>query len=94
VPKLHSKISSMEKGAYKVIAVGLEDDPFPWRSTIRDFPEFINVLGLGKWQNEIAKNYGVNATPTYIILDKDKKITARPEELDDVLKLLSKEPTN
>jgi thiol-disulfide isomerase/thioredoxin len=94
VPKLHSKISSMEKGAYKVIAVGLEDDPFPWRSKIRDFPEFINVLGLGKWQNEIAKNYGVNATPTYIILDKDKKITARPEELDDVFKILSTEPTN
>ena len=94
VPKLHSKISSMKKGAYKVIAVGLEGGPFPWRSKILDFPEFINVLGLGKWQNEIAKNYGVNATPTYIILDKDKKITARPEELDDVLKLLSKEPTN
>jgi thiol-disulfide isomerase/thioredoxin len=94
VPKLHSKISSMEKGAYKVIAVGLEDDPYAWRNKIRDFPEFINVLGLGKWKNEIGKNYGVNSTPTYIILDKDKKITARPKELDDILKLLSKEPTN
>jgi thiol-disulfide isomerase/thioredoxin len=94
VPKLHSKISSMEKGVFKVIAVGLEDDPYAWRNKIQDFPEFINVLGLGKWQNEIGKNYGVNSTPTYIILDKDKKITARPEELDDVLKLLSKKPTN
>jgi thiol-disulfide isomerase/thioredoxin len=94
VPKLHSKISSMEKGVFKVIAVGLEDDPYAWRNKIQDFPEFINVLGLGKWQNEIGKNYGVNSTPTYIILDKDKKITARPEELDDVLKLLSKKLTN
>jgi thiol-disulfide isomerase/thioredoxin len=94
VPKLHSKISSMEKGAYKVIAVGLEDDPYAWRNKIQAFPEFINVLGLGKWQNEIGKNYGVNSTPTYVILDKDKRITAKPEELDDVLKLLSKEPTN
>jgi len=94
VPKLHSKISSMEKGAYKVIAVGLEDDPYAWRNKIKDFPEFINVLGLGKWQNEIGKNYGVNATPTYIILDKDKKITARPQELEEVLKVLSKETTN
>ena len=90
VPKLHSKVSSMEKGAYKVIAVGLEDDPYAWRNKIQAFPEFINVLGLGKWQNEIGKNYGVNSTPTYIILDKDKKITARPQGLDDVLKLLSK----
>ena len=94
VPKLHSKVSSMEKGAYKVIAVGLEDEPYAWRNKIHDFPEFINVLGLGKWQNEIGKNYGVMATPSYFILDKDKKITARPEELEDVFKLISKEPTN
>jgi thiol-disulfide isomerase/thioredoxin len=94
VPKLHSKISSMKQGAYKVIAVGLEDERYAWRNKIQDLPEFINVLGLGKWQNEIGKSYGVNSTPTYIVLDKDKKITARPEELDDVLKLLSREPTN
>ena len=84
----------MEKGAYKVIAVGLEDEPYDWRNTIHDFPEFINVLGLGKWQNEIGKNYGVRATPSYFILDKDKKITAKPEELEDVFKLIAKEPTN
>ncbi len=94
VPQLHSKISSMEKGAYKVIAIGLEDDSYAWKNKIQSFPEFINVLGLGKWQNEIGKNYGVNATPTYIILDKDKKITARPQKLEDVLQLLSKEPSH
>ena len=84
----------MEKGAYKVIAIGLEDDSYAWKNKILAFPEFINVLGLGKWQNEIGKNYGVNATPTYIILDKDKKITARPQKLEDVLQLLSKEPSH
>ncbi len=94
VPQLHSKISSMEKGAYKVIAIGLEDDSYAWKNKIQSFPEFINVLGLGKWQNEIGKNYGVNATPTYIILDKDKKIRARPQKLEDVLQLLSKEPSH
>jgi thiol-disulfide isomerase/thioredoxin len=88
VPKLHSKISSLEKGAYKVIAVGLEDEPYDWRNKIHDFPKFINVLGLGKWQNEIGKNYGVSATPTYFVLDNDKKITAKPEELEDLLKLI------
>ena len=79
----------MEKCAYMVIAIGLEDEPYAWRNKIHDFPEFINVLGLGKWQNEIGKNYGVNATPSYFILDKDKKIIAKPEAFEDVLKLLS-----
>ena len=88
VPKLHSKISSLEKGEYKVIAVGLEDEPYDWRNKIHDFPEFINVLGLGKWQNEIGKNYGISSTPTYFVLDKDKKITAKPEEFEDLLKLI------
>ena len=90
VPALYAKVSLLKQKNYKVIAIGLEDKPYAWRNKIQEFPEFINVLGLGKWQNEIARNYGVNATPTYFILDENKKITAKPQGLDDILKLLSK----
>jgi thiol-disulfide isomerase/thioredoxin len=88
VPLLHSKIEAMEKGAFKVIAVGLEDEPYAWRNRIRDFPEFVHVVGLGKWENEIGNDYGVNATPTYFVLDKDKKIIAKPENFEGLLEIL------
>ncbi|RMA66176.1 TlpA family protein disulfide reductase [Ulvibacter antarcticus] len=89
MPVLHSKITTLEKGKFKVIAIGLEDEPYDWQNKVFDFPEFTNILGLGKWENPIGNDYGIDATPTYFVLDKDKQIIAKPEMVEDVLKLLN-----
>ena len=66
----------------QVIAVGLEDDLESWRKEIKNYPNFIHVLGLEKWDNCIAESYNVNATPSYFLLDKDKIIIAKPFDLE------------
>jgi thiol-disulfide isomerase/thioredoxin len=90
VPILHTKIKEFETGRFKVLAIGLEEEPYDWRNKIHDFPEFINVLGLGKWENKIGNDYGVDGTPTYFVLDKDKRIVARPEDFEELLKMLER----
>jgi len=73
----------------KVIAFGLEDDKKDWEKEIQNYPDFIHTIGLGKWDNSIVLKYGIAATPTYFILNKNKVITAKPydyEELEVVLK--------
>ena len=77
----------MGDGQIKVIAVGLEDDPILWEKEIAKYPEFIHVLGLGKWSNAIGKSYNVTATPSYYILDKEKKIIAKPYDFEAFKKL-------
>lgn len=89
VPQIHNKIKALEKGEIKVIAIGLEDEPYDWQNTIYDFPEFVNVLGLGKWENKIGNDYGVDSTPTYFVLDKDKKIITKPEGFEGLIKVIS-----
>lgn len=89
VPQIHAKVKALEKGEVKVIAVGLEDEPYDWQNTIYDLPEFINVLGLGKWENKIGDAYGIDSTPTYFVLDKDKKIVAKPEDFEGLMEVLS-----
>jgi len=84
IPKLHSKIETMSPGAVTVVAVGLEDFEAEWTPVASQFTLFINVLGLKKWDNEIGNKYNVTATPTYFILDADKKIIAKPETLEEV----------
>lgn len=84
IPKLHEFVSKYSKEELQVIAVGLEDEAFGWDIESRKFPEFIHVLGLGKWDNEIGNSYDVSSTPTYFILDKDKKIIAKPETLEEL----------
>jgi thiol-disulfide isomerase/thioredoxin len=80
VPELHDFVKSQEKDRLKVIAVGLESEANNWKDTITKFPDFIHVFGEGKWENTIGDDYGVTATPTYFILNKDKEIIGRPDD--------------
>ncbi|WP_147677648.1 TlpA family protein disulfide reductase [Algibacter pacificus] len=79
IPQLKTFVNSLDKGLAKVVAIGLEDEPYNWKSLTYDYPNFIHVYGEGKWDNEIGDAYNVTATPTYFILDKDKKIISKPE---------------
>lgn len=88
IPKLHAKIETMSPSAVKVVAIGLEDFEAEWTPVASRFPLFVNVLGLKKWDNEIGNKYDVTATPTYFILDADKKIILKPETLEEVFKAL------
>jgi thiol-disulfide isomerase/thioredoxin len=88
IPQLHSKVATMSPGAVKVVAIGLEDFEAEWSPVAAKFPLFVNVLGLKKWDNEIGNMYDVTATPTYFILDADKKIIAKPETLEEVFEAL------
>jgi thiol-disulfide isomerase/thioredoxin len=72
----------------KVIAFGLEDEAEGWQKAIAEYPDFIHVLGLGKWDNPTVNAYGVSATPTYILLNKDKIITAKPYDFEALKKVL------
>ncbi|WNH08519.1 TlpA family protein disulfide reductase [Thalassobellus suaedae] len=84
VPRLDAFVKSQDKGKTQVIAIGLEDNDKLWKNRILKLPNFIHVLGLGKWENDIGNDYGVTATPTYFILDKEKHIIAKPEDLEAV----------
>ncbi|MGB5418144.1 TlpA family protein disulfide reductase [Algibacter sp.] len=82
IPQLQTFLGSLEKNKVKIVAVGLEDEPYGWKNLTFDYPYFIHVYGEGKWENKIGDAYGVSSTPTYFILDKDKKIVAKPLNFD------------
>ena len=84
IPQLQSLVQSLEKGFVKTIAIGLEDEPYRWKDLTYTYPEFIHVYGEGKWENEVGNTYGVTATPTYFVLNKDKKIIFKPEDFESL----------
>ncbi|MDY7395931.1 TlpA disulfide reductase family protein [Aureibaculum sp. 2210JD6-5] len=70
----------------KVIAIGMEEDvsrPI-WDKMVLNYPNFINVYGANKWQNKFAQAYGINSTPSYFILDTDKNIIAKPDDVEEL----------
>ena len=92
LPELKKQINSMQKGDTKVIAIGMEDEPYNWNNEILYYPDFIHVYGEGKWDNPIGDAYGVTATPTYFVLDKDKKIISKPYDFKALKEYLDKHP--
>lgn len=78
IPELHKMVKTLDKGQLKVIAIALDEDLYRWKDMTYDYPEFYHVFGEGKWDNPIGDSYNVKATPSYFVLDKDKKIIKKP----------------
>ncbi|WP_250435628.1 TlpA family protein disulfide reductase [Hanstruepera flava] len=75
---------------YKVIAFGIEDETENWKNVIINYPEFIHVIGLKKWDNPVVEDYGIQGTPSYFILDMDKTIMAKPDDVEELKAFLKK----
>lgn len=82
IPLLH-EFSKTLKDVH-VIGFTLEKDDLGFKKYSKLYPEWTNVLGLNKWQNKTARTYEIRATPTYFILDKNKRIVAKPNHFEDV----------
>lgn len=82
IPEFYTFIKGIEN--IKVIAVGLETSKESWETMTQDYKEFINILDLDKWSSDKAKNYGVNAIPSYFVLDADKTILAKPTDFKEL----------
>jgi len=84
IPLLH-EFSKTLKDVH-VIGFNLENNDTGFKKYSKLYPDWTNILGLKKWQNKTARTYEIRATPTYFILDKDKRIVAKPNHYDDLKK--------
>ena len=89
LPGLHKELAKYEKIA--VVAVGLEDDDTNWKIEKLNLPNFEHAIALGKWESEYAQIFGIQQTPTYFILDKNKRFVATPENDKEVVTFLNKD---
>ncbi|MGB2128368.1 MAG: TlpA family protein disulfide reductase [Flavicella sp.] len=78
LPKMYQFMKTHPK--VKVVAVALEKKSKEWEKVKENFFGWHHILGLKKWKNPIAKSYDVSNTPTYFVLDSDKKILAKPAD--------------
>ena len=83
IPEFHEFIKGFEN--IKILAVGLEENSQKdWEIMVKDYTEFTNILDLKKWDSQKVKDYGVTAIPSYFLLDKNKVIVAKPNNVEDL----------
>ena len=82
IPKLYKFSKNLTN--VQVIGFAMETDKNGFEKHKVNLEGWINILGLGKWKNPTANTYEITSTPTYFILDSNKKIIAKPEFFEDV----------
>ena len=67
----------------EVVYISIDTDEAAYKTAYQNAPwqQFCDYKG---WETQAAKDYFVNATPTYILLDKDLKILEHPSSLGQV----------
>lgn len=61
----------------KVVAISLDDDQTAYETTIKQYPNLYHHTDLKKWKGKAVNDYYIYGTPTFILLDKDKKIVGK-----------------
>jgi thiol-disulfide isomerase/thioredoxin len=84
MPLLYDFIRTLK--GIQVIAVGLEDDAskINWENEHKKFQGWIHIYGDHKWENKYARVYDINATPTFFILDDQKRVLAKPDDIEEL----------
>lgn len=88
VPLLHKELKNFQN--VTVLAVGLEDDDSNWKKETASLPNFEHAIALGKWESDYAKVFSIDKTPTYFILDSEKRFIFKPESDKELLEFLRK----
>ncbi len=89
LPKL-KQIYEAGSGKFEVVAVSVDEDVNDAKNAIENYGfNWINIAeGMG-WDGKIPLEYGIAATPTFFVLDKDKKIISKPRDMKELKQALA-----
>jgi len=73
----------------EVVAVSLDTSKTEWKNGVfkLGMESWFNLSDLKEWDGKVATDYNVYATPTMFIIDKNRKILAKPVTSVDLAKL-------
>ena len=73
----------------EVIGVALDVNPTKWKNTVEEKGfNWLNVSQFKNYQSPVCKDYKINKTPSWFVLDRDMKIVAKPKGKQEVMRFL------
>ncbi len=85
LPEIDRLYKTYKEEGLNVYAVSLDREKLEWISTIESqAPDWIHVSELQGWEGDYNTTYHIRGTPTYYLLDDDKKIIAKPGSVDQI----------
>ncbi|MCK9281470.1 MAG: redoxin domain-containing protein [Melioribacteraceae bacterium] len=85
LPKLNELYKNQAMEKYEIIAISLDEKKEDWVKFVEiNSPSLINASDLKGWDGETVNDYFIYATPTMLLIDKDKRIISKPTTIEGV----------
>ena len=84
MPKLNELMAT--KMGLKVLAISLDDDENSYKVATSKLTTMIHFSDFKKWNGKTVLDYHIGATPSFIVLDKDKKIIGKFSSIEELEK--------
>lgn len=79
LPKLHGLYQRYSRSDLEIVAVSMDNIKKDWEDNLkRNGYSWINHSELKGWDCSIAYDYGIRATPTMILIDRNRTVIAKP----------------
>src|SRR5690606_15715004 len=70
----------------EIVSISLDFDAESFKSATLDF-DWINYTELLQWDTQAARDYGITATPTLFLVDKDNKLIKKASHISELVEL-------
>ena len=86
LPALKQVYDNKKGNSLEVLAISFDMDKTQWESFLKkgNFG-WLNYSDLKGWNSDIAKDYYVQGTPTYLLLDKGKTVIYKPATIEELI---------
>jgi len=72
LPKVNEELRYLD--GVKMLAISLDDKKEDYQAAIKSLGNMLHYSDFKKWNGKIVNDYAIMATPTFILLDKDKTV--------------------
>lgn len=85
LPQIKSWQKQQANDDFEIIAISIDTSEFDWKNKVTELgiESWYNLPDLKGWDGEVATKFNIYATPTLIIIGKDRKIISLPANLDE-----------
>lgn len=84
MPKLNNEIAKYPN--VKIVAISLDEDSEVYQEASSALDNMIHFCDLKKWEGEAAEKFHIMATPTFFLLDKERKIIEKYASVESLIK--------
>jgi len=85
LPEIYTLYKNQNKKKFEVLAVSIDTIRTDWLNYVKtNNLNWVNVSDLKGWEGLATKDYYIYATPTMFLIDKEKKVTGIPKNIEEI----------